>query len=472
MSNNISGKTINQLIQIEDITGEELIPLSMKDPNNPGRYVTRSITWNNMIKLVYQYMCGLNNKISLAEETLNNKIDTTVSDITTNVDGKIGKVNSYIDALKEEDIKINRELAYTVSYTAYNAAAIVGLSGNVIALQAEDVKIKSDLSQTTAYAYTKVAENRESINKLEATDVEIKNNLSETTAYTYAKVAETSESINKLQTEDSKIKANISEFKNETSQSINKLKEEDIKLGSNISNLQAEDIKINSNISTLKTETTESISKLEATDVEIKNNLSETNAYALNIGSEVYKISVDITGVTADIEGLKAEDVKIKNDLSETTSYVYSKVAENRESIDKLEAEDAKLYGYVGDLKAEDIHLNEELAKNVAYTAYNADAIHHTNLHLHEVAESLAYMNTYISESITYNLDTLSAYTHSGFAANDVVDANQEHKIAYNADVNVAQESELRDIEEYHKNPWDQYKVDDSTVSVFDTYKI
>lgn len=130
MAEIISGKTINQLIQIEDITGNEIIPLSVKNEET-GKYVTRSITLNNMLKLIVNAIQNTNNRLSEAESNLNEKIVTTASELNTSLNSKIDETNTKfsgdIENLKAEDIKINEQLGYTVAYTSYNASAIIRL---------------------------------------------------------------------------------------------------------------------------------------------------------------------------------------------------------------------------------------------------------------------------------------------------------------------------------------------------------
>ena len=130
MAEIISGKTINQLIQIEDITGNEIIPLSLKDKET-GKYVTRSITLKNMLKLIVNAIQSTNNRLSEAENNLNEKIVTTTSELNDTLNSKIDEANlrfsEDIENLKTEDVKINEQLGYTVAYTSYNASAIVCL---------------------------------------------------------------------------------------------------------------------------------------------------------------------------------------------------------------------------------------------------------------------------------------------------------------------------------------------------------
>ena len=130
MAEIVNGKTINQLIQIEDITGNEIIPLSVKNEET-GKYVTRSITLNNMLKLIVNAIQSTNNRLFEAESSLNEKIVTTASELNSYLNSKIDDANTKlsgdIENLKAEDIKINEQLSYTVAYTSYNASAIVRL---------------------------------------------------------------------------------------------------------------------------------------------------------------------------------------------------------------------------------------------------------------------------------------------------------------------------------------------------------
>lgn len=130
MAEIVNGKTINQLIQIKDITGDEIIPLSVKNEET-GKYVTRSITLNNMLKLIVNAIQSTNNRLSEAESSLNEKIVTTASELNSYLNSKIDDANTKfsgdIENLKAEDIKINEQLGYTVAYTSYNANAIIRL---------------------------------------------------------------------------------------------------------------------------------------------------------------------------------------------------------------------------------------------------------------------------------------------------------------------------------------------------------
>lgn len=161
MAEIISGKTINQLIQIKDITGNEIIPLSVKNEET-GKYVTRSITLNNMLKLIVNAIQSTNNRLSEAESNLNEKIVTTTSELNSYLNSKIDDTNTRfsgdIENLKAEDIKINEQLGYTVAYTSYNASAIIRLdtymhdmSSKVDNTSSYITNMSNDLSELASY---------------------------------------------------------------------------------------------------------------------------------------------------------------------------------------------------------------------------------------------------------------------------------------------------------------------------------
>lgn len=163
MAGTIIGKTINQLIQIEDITGNEIIPLSIKDEET-GKYVTRSITLNNMLKLIVDAIKSTNNRLSEAENNLNEKIVTTTSELNDTLSSKIDETNlkfsEDIENLKIEDVKINEQLGYTVAYTSYNASAILCLDTYMHDISSRLDKNSSyitDISYNLSYSISELA---------------------------------------------------------------------------------------------------------------------------------------------------------------------------------------------------------------------------------------------------------------------------------------------------------------------------
>lgn len=154
MAEIISGKTINQLAQIEDITGNEIIPLSMKDKES-GKYITRSITLNNMLKLIVNAIQNTNNRLSETENNLNDKIVTTASTLNNSLNSKIDETNAKlsgdIENLKAEDVKINEQLGYTVAYTSYNANAIIRLDSYIHDMSYSCSNLSSSVSELASY---------------------------------------------------------------------------------------------------------------------------------------------------------------------------------------------------------------------------------------------------------------------------------------------------------------------------------
>ena len=154
MAGTIIGKTINQLIQIEDITGNEIIPLSLKDEET-GKYVTRSITLNNMLKLIVDAIKSTNNRLSEAESSLNDKIITTTSELNDMLNSKIDETSlrfsEDIENLKIEDVKINEQLGYTVAYTSYNSSAIIRLGEHIHNMSYDCNNLSYSISNLASY---------------------------------------------------------------------------------------------------------------------------------------------------------------------------------------------------------------------------------------------------------------------------------------------------------------------------------
>lgn len=111
MAEIVSGKTINQLIQIEDITGNEIIPLSMKNKET-GKYVTRSITLNNMLKLIVNAIQSTNNRLSEAESNLDEKILNKTSELNSYINSKIDETNTKF-------LELSHNISDLASYTSY-----------------------------------------------------------------------------------------------------------------------------------------------------------------------------------------------------------------------------------------------------------------------------------------------------------------------------------------------------------------
>lgn len=119
MAVRVSGKTINELDLIENVTGEELIPIAVKDPDT-GKYSTVSITLDNFLKIV-------TNKIN--ENA--NMIKAVGNYAYMNVNDLNEKAASNKEAISYVDSRMTTELTYTNINVAYNAEAIVRLGINL-----------------------------------------------------------------------------------------------------------------------------------------------------------------------------------------------------------------------------------------------------------------------------------------------------------------------------------------------------
>ena len=123
----IEGKTINELIRVSDITGAEIIPMSVYS-EEMGAYVTRGITLDDFFKTIY----GM---IQHAEDGL----------AYTNVymNSYVSELREVDESLHERDNELNSQIAKTNTYVAYNAEGIV--------------KLHNDFHNVVSYAYTEVA---------------------------------------------------------------------------------------------------------------------------------------------------------------------------------------------------------------------------------------------------------------------------------------------------------------------------
>jgi len=123
----IEGKTINELIRVEDIRGTEIIPMSVYN-DEIGAYVTCGITLDDLFKTIY----GM---IQTAEDNIN----TVKNDMTT-----------YVSDLQSEDSRINDELVKTNQTLSYASADLVLLHDHYH-------RISSYTYENTAYLYDETA---------------------------------------------------------------------------------------------------------------------------------------------------------------------------------------------------------------------------------------------------------------------------------------------------------------------------
>ena len=83
----------------------------------------------------------------------------------------------------------------------------------------------------------------------------------------------------------------------------------------------------------------------------------------------------------------------------------------------------------------------EQLFRSGAFNTINLDDIDNES-------------STYFSY-IVGTINDLSAYTHSGFAYNDMFDSVQQQSIEYNAYVNAYQQGDINEMKVLHDNPWE-----------------
>ena len=119
----IEGKTINELLRVNDITGSEIIPMSVFNQKTGG-YVTRGITLDDFFKTIY-------NRLQEADDNI------------TYVSERVVELQKTDEALHKRDDELNAQLTYTNSYVSYNAEGIV--------------KLHNDLHNVVAYTYNNVA---------------------------------------------------------------------------------------------------------------------------------------------------------------------------------------------------------------------------------------------------------------------------------------------------------------------------
>lgn len=105
------GKTINELLRVDDITGTEILPMSVYD-EELNAYVTRGITLDNFFKTIYGMIQDANANISYVREDMN---------------AYVSSLQTEDMLLHNEDERLDTELRQTNTYVSYNAKAIVHL---------------------------------------------------------------------------------------------------------------------------------------------------------------------------------------------------------------------------------------------------------------------------------------------------------------------------------------------------------
>ena len=132
----IEGKTINELIRVSDITGSEIIPMSVYS-EELGAYVTRGITLDDFFKTIYGMIQHAEDGLAYTNAYMNSYVS---------------ELREVDESLHERDNELNSQIAKTNTYVAYNAEGIV--------------KLHNDFHDVVSYAYTKVAYVNEKVGEI------------------------------------------------------------------------------------------------------------------------------------------------------------------------------------------------------------------------------------------------------------------------------------------------------------------
>lgn len=168
----IEGKTINELVRATDVTGSEIVPMSVYD-DTINAYVTRGITIDDFFKTIYNMIQHAEDNISYTNAYMNSYIEV---------------LRATDDILYKNDENLNSEIIKTNTYVSYNAEGIV--------------KLHSDFHNVVSYTYSNVAYvNNEVYNITSYVDTEIgnvrhdMNNVIEQTGILTSQVEENTQSI-------------------------------------------------------------------------------------------------------------------------------------------------------------------------------------------------------------------------------------------------------------------------------------
>ena len=132
----IEGKTINDLIRVSDITGAEIIPMSVYS-EELGAYVTRGITLDDFFKTIYGMIQHAEDGLAYTNAYMNSYVS---------------ELREVDESLHERDNELNSQIAKTNTYVAYNAEGIV--------------KLHNDFHDVVSYAYTEVAYVNEKVGEI------------------------------------------------------------------------------------------------------------------------------------------------------------------------------------------------------------------------------------------------------------------------------------------------------------------
>ena len=132
----IEGKTINELLRVEDITGAEIIPMAVFN-EEIGSYVTRGITLDNLFKTIYGMIQDAESSISYIQDDM----------------------SAYVSELRHEDARLDDELNKTNLRVAYNSEDLVLMHEHYHRLSSYSYENIGELWEQTGYASSYAYEN-------------------------------------------------------------------------------------------------------------------------------------------------------------------------------------------------------------------------------------------------------------------------------------------------------------------------
>lgn len=229
----VNGKTINQLVRIDEIRGDEIFPLSFRDEAT-GNYVTRGITFDDMMAKFYEYVKKHEADILALEasaDDLNRKHEAqaveinNLSEATNQIaDSTIALVES-TSILKDKTAQLANDTASLKESTNQIQSEMDDVKSDVNSLESEMTNVKSEVSNidnnynelessittvsttlqqqqvTIEHHGESIEEHKNAIAENKTNITNVKADLSELTAYTHAEFTE-NDATDTAQTED------------------------------------------------------------------------------------------------------------------------------------------------------------------------------------------------------------------------------------------------------------------------------
>lgn len=187
----IEGKTINELVRVSDITGAEIIPMSVYSEES-GAYVTRGITIDDFFKTIYGMIQHAEDSVAYVNSYMNSyvselrEVDASLNERDNELDSQIAQTNTYVAYNAEGLVKLHNDFHNVVSYTYTEVAYVNEQVGKLTAYTTEEIGgIHTDIEGLTEYDVvltSYIEENREAIS-------ETNRRLDEEIAYSHTEVA-------------------------------------------------------------------------------------------------------------------------------------------------------------------------------------------------------------------------------------------------------------------------------------------